>query len=265
LTWPEASKAASEKGSTLVWPFGACEQHGPHLPLITDTYFAENILIKTLEGLPEEMPIWMLPSQSIGFSPEHQSFPGTLSLSANVLLSLVTDVGQQIASMGFKRLVFFNAHGGQIGLLQAVSRQLRIQCPSLAVLPCFLWSGVPGLDNLLPDKEVEEGLHAALAETSLMLHMAEDLVRSDSYLEKNVSNEDFVSTPKGWSLEGASPCAWLTEDLSSSGIIGDASSSSPKLGAALENVLIDHWKSLFTSLLESDWPPNMSEKSVSSS
>ena len=239
----------------MVWPFGACEQHGPHLPLITDTFFSENILIKTLESLPERMPIWMLPSQSIGFSPEHQSFPGTLSLSADVLLSLVTDVGQQIAAMGFKRLIFFNAHGGQIGLLQAVSRQLRIQCPSLAVLPCFLWSGVPGLDELLPEKEVEEGLHAALAETSLMLHMAGDMVRNDSYLEKKVQNETIVSTPQGWSLEGASPCAWLTEDLSSSGVIGDASSSNPELGALLEDALINHWKSLFISLLESDWPP----------
>jgi len=265
LTWPEASKAASEKGSTLVWPFGACEQHGPHLPLITDTFFSENILIKTLESLPEQMPIWMLPSQSIGFSPEHQAFPGTLSLSADVLLSLVTDVGQQIASMGFKRLIFFNAHGGQIGLLQAVSRQLRIQCPSLAVLPCFLWSGVPELDDLLPEKEVEEGLHAALAETSLMLHMARDLVKNDSYLEKKVSGEEIVSTPQGWSLEGASPCAWLTQDLSSSGVIGDASSSTPQLGAALEKVLINHWRSLFTTLLESDWPPNMAEKPVSRS
>ena len=249
----------------MVWPFGACEQHGPHLPLITDTYFAENILIKTLDGLPREMPIWMMPSQSIGFSPEHQAFPGTLSLSANVLLSLVEDVGQQIASMGFKRLVFFNAHGGQIGLLQAVSRQLRIKCPSLAVLPCFLWSGVPGLDDLLPHKEVEEGLHAALAETSLMLHMSGDLVRNDCYLDEKMSKDEIVSTPKGWSLEGASPCAWLTEDLSSSGIIGDASCSNPELGAALENALIDHWKSLFTTLLESDWPPIMSERSVSSS
>jgi creatinine amidohydrolase len=249
----------------LVWPFGACEQHGPHLPLITDTYFAENILIKTLDGLPREMPIWMMPSQSIGFSPEHQAFPGTLSLSANVLLSLVEDVGQQIASMGFKRLVFFNAHGGQIGLLQAVSRQLRIKCPSLAVLPCFLWSGVPGLDDLLPHKEVEEGLHAALAETSLMLHMSGDLVRNDFYLDEKMSKEEIVTTPKGWSLEGASPCAWLTEDLSSSGIIGDASCSNPELGAALENALIDHWKSLFTSLLDSDWPPIMSEKPISSS
>ena len=265
MAWPEASKAASAKGSTLVWPFGACEQHGPHLPLITDTFFAENILIKTLESLPAEMPIWMMPSQSIGFSPEHQSFPGTLSLSADVLLSLVTDVGQQIATMGFKRLVFFNAHGGQIGLLQAVSRQLRIQCPSLAVLPCFLWSGVPGLDELLPEKEVEEGLHAALAETSLMLHMDQDLIRNDSYLEKKGTDQEIISTPKGWSLEGASPCAWLTEDLSSSGVIGDASSSNLKLGAALENSLIDHWKSLFTSLLVSDWPPIMSERPISSS
>ena len=265
MTWPEASKAASAKGSTLVWPFGACEQHGPHLPLITDTFFAENILFKTLESLPAEMPIWMMPSQSIGFSPEHQSFRGTLSLSADVLLSLVTDVGQQIATMGFKRLVFFNAHGGQIGLLQAVSRQLRIQCPSLAVLPCFLWSGVPGLDELLPEKEVEEGLHAALAETSLMLHMDQDLIRNDSYLEKKGTDQEIISTPKGWSLEGASPCAWLTEDLSASGVIGDASASNSELGAALENALIDHWKSLFTSLLESDWPPIMLERPISSS
>ncbi len=253
---------ASEKGSTLVWPFGACEQHGPHLPLITDTFFAENILIKTLDSLPEEMPIWMMPTQAIGFSPEHQSFPGTLSLSADVLIAMVTDLGKQIASMGFKRLIFFNAHGGQIGLLQAVSRQLRIQCPSLAVLPCFLWSGVPGLDELLPEKEVEEGLHAALAETSLMLHMSKDLVRNESYLDKNISIEKTIPIPKGWSLEGSSPCAWLTEDLSSSGVIGDSSSSNPELGDALENALINHWKSLFISLLESDWPPVKSENPV---
>jgi creatinine amidohydrolase len=166
--------------------------------------------------------------------------------------------------MGFKRLIFFNAHGGQIGLLQAVSRQLRIQCPSLAVLPCFLWSGVPGLDNLLTDKDVEEGLHAANAETSLMLHMARDLVQNDSYLDKNISSEEIISTPKGWSLEGASPCAWLTKDLSSSGVIGDATSSNVELGAALENALIDHWKSMFTSLLDSDWPPIMFERPISS-
>ena len=86
----------------------------------------------------------------------------------------------------------------------------------------------------------------------------------NSYLKKIIPDEEIVPTPEGWSLEGASPCAWLTEDLSSSGVIGDASSSNPQLGAALENALVNHWKSLFTSLLESDWPPIMSEKRVSS-
>ena len=162
----------------MVWPFGACEQHGPHLPLITDTFFAENILIKTLEEMPDKMPIWMLPSQSIGFSPEHLGFPGTLSVSADLMLQLVSEVGRQLASMGVQRLVFFNAHGGQIGLLQAIARELRVQCPSMAVLPCFLWSGVDSLKDLIPDKEVEQGLHAALAETSLMLALDSALVGS---------------------------------------------------------------------------------------
>ncbi len=263
LSWPEAAKASSQKGSTLVWPFGACEQHGPHLPLKTDTFFAENILIKTLARLPEDLPIWMLPSQSIGFSPEHVSFPGTLSLSAPVLLALVSEIGEQIASMGFKRLVFFNAHGGQIGLLQAVSRQLRVKCPSLAVLPCFLWSGVDGLDSLLPHKEVEEGLHAALAETSLMMNMAPEMVALEKSIDMNHSQLiDSVPVPKGWSLEGAAPCAWLTEDISKDGVIGDSNGSNAALGESLEELLIAHWRNLFFNLMESDWPP-VSQKNLS--
>ena len=137
--------------------------------------------------------------------------------------------------------------------------------PFLSRIALFPLEWRPGLDELLPEKEVEEGLHAALAETSLMLHMDQDLIRNDSYLEKKETEQEIISTPKGWSLEGASPCAWLTEDLSSSGVIGDASASNSELGAALENALIDHWKSLFTSLLESNWPPIMSERPISSS
>ena len=256
MTWPEASKAASEKGSTLVWPFGACEQHGPHLPLITDTFFAENILIKTLESLPEKMPIWMMPSQSIGFSPEHQAFPGTLSLSADVLLLLVTDIGKQIASMGFKRLVFFNAHGGQIGLLQAAARELRMKCPQLAVLPCFIWSGVSSLQELIPFEASLGGLHAGLAETSLMLSLAPYLVGPERPCDgDHSSKQSLASPPIGWSLAGAAPWAWLTKDLSKSGVIGDSRNSTQALGCELEKALIEHWVNLFSNLMESEWPP----------
>ena len=135
LSWPRAQEAATANGSTLVWPLGACEQHGPHLPLATDSLFAEKILLAVLDRLPEHFPIWMLPSQSLGFSPEHASFPGTLSLSPNLVMNLVMEIGQQFALLGFRRLLFFNAHGGQIGLLQTASRQLRLNCPSMAELP----------------------------------------------------------------------------------------------------------------------------------
>ena len=240
----------------MVWPFGACEQHGPHLPLITDTFFAENILQDVLTRLPLDMPIWMLPSQSIGFSPEHLGFPGTLSISANLMINLVSEIGKQLAAMGVDRLILFNAHGGQIGLLQTVARQLRVECPSMAVLPCFLWSGVDSLKDLIPHKEVEQGLHAALAETSLMISFDSHLVGverpcNEYYKKSSTNNQDI---PAGWSLEGAAPCAWLTKELSDSGVIGDSRGASKRLGDDLRNVLIDHWETLFRSLMNSNWP-----------
>ncbi len=257
LNWQEASKAALSKGSTLVWPFGACEQHGPHLPLITDTFFSEEILNDVFKRLPSNLPIWVLPPQSIGFSPEHLGFPGTLSLSGELMLKMVTEVGTQLAKMGFQRLVFFNAHGGQIGLLQAIARELRVKCPSMAVLPCFLWSGIDALKDLLPDREVEQGLHAALAETSLMMAMNPGIVGLErpSNCSKNISCEDnHISAPDGWSLEGAAPCAWLTSDLSSSGVIGDSKGSNSDLGNDLRKALVDHWTKLFLNLMASKWP-----------
>ena len=258
LAWPEAVQAAKHPGATIVWPFGACEQHGPQLPLATDALFADRILNSVFEHLEAALPIWRLPVQSIGFSPEHQPFPGTLSLSAELMLQLVDQVGGQLASMGVKRLVLFNAHGGQIGLLQVAARQLRLRCPSMAVLPCFIWSGVDGLQSLLPPAELAHGLHAGQAETSLMLHLAPELVGPSRPVDGAHGPGSIHAPPDGWSLEGAAPCAWLTSDLSETGVIGDARLASIELGSQLEQALISHWTQRFKSLLCSDWPPTKS-------
>ena len=92
LTWPAARQAMQRPGATVIWPFGACEQHGPQLPLATDALFAERILDAVLRGLAPDDPVWRLPVQAIGFSPEHQAFPGTLTLTAELLLQLVDQV-----------------------------------------------------------------------------------------------------------------------------------------------------------------------------
>ena len=256
MSWPQAAKALQCPGSTVVWPFGAMEQHGPQLPLATDALFAERILDAVLGELSKDLPIWSLPSQVIGFSPEHRGFPGTVSLSAELLIGLIKEVGGQLAEQGVKRLVLFNAHGGQIGLLQAAARELAAQSPSMAVLPCFIWSGVSGLSELLPDHELKHGLHAGLAETSLMLAMEPSLVGSERPADGDHSSAASASTPpEGWSLEGNSPMAWFTADLSVSGVVGDSRGADLALGRQLQTQLIGHWKALFTSLLASSWPP----------
>ena len=88
LSWPQVAQAAQRPGSTVIWPFGSIEQHGPHLPLATDALFAEHLCRAVLAELPATLPIWQLPTQMLGFSHEHRGFAGTLSLPPEVLLPL---------------------------------------------------------------------------------------------------------------------------------------------------------------------------------
>lgn len=260
LQWPQAKEAAQRPGATLVWPLGALEQHGPHLPLATDALFADQILDEVLARLEPGLPIWRLPIQAVGFSPEHLDFPGTLSLPPDVLIKTIASLGSQIADQGFRRLVLFNAHGGQIALLQVAARQLRFLRPRLAVLPCFLWSGVDGLETWIPSEELTTGLHAGMAETSLMLHLHPKTVGPERPHDGIHQGSVPATPPEGWSLERAAPTAWITSDLSSSGVIGDSREASASCGAALHARLVDHWVQLFNNLMASDWPPTRSRR-----
>lgn len=250
LPWPELQRQAARSGSTVVWPFGAIEQHGPHLPLVTDALFAERVCEAVVARLDPALPLWRLPVQSLGFSPEHLGFPGTLSLPADLLIALVVRVGAQLAAAGFERLVLLNAHGGQIALLEVAARELRAQHPRLAVLPCFLWRGPEGLAELIPEPERSEGLHAGLAETSLMLHLEPGCTRP-----LRPSDGPRTAPPPGWSLEGAAPCSWLTSEISASGVIGSAEGASAELGSQLFERLVQGWMIRLEALLRSDWPP----------
>ena len=249
LSWPEIKSIANKDRSTIIWPFGAVEQHGPHLPLATDSIFVDSIINEVFNLLPEDLPLKKMPTQFIGFSPEHKGFDGTITLSSKLINIMIIEVGKQLADMGFKRLVLFNSHGGQISLLNTAARELRLSAPQLAVMPCFLWSGVDGLDKFLTRSELANGLHASYAETSLMMSIRPELVGKERPCEG--IPEDI---PNGWSLEGDAPTAWFTKDISSSGVIGDSRGASAEIGKELKNKLINHWYKMILELMSSDWP-----------
>ena len=97
LSWPEVKNISQDMRSTIIWPFGSVEQHGPHLPLATDSIFVDEIVSDVLRLLPNDLPIKKLPTQYIGFSPEHKGFDGTISLSSTLITTMIKEVGVQLA------------------------------------------------------------------------------------------------------------------------------------------------------------------------
>jgi len=249
LSWPEAKRAASRDSSTVVVPWGSLEQHGPHLPLGTDGFFAEQVLHQVLQALPPRLPIWSLPLQSLGFAPEHRGFGLSFTQSADVMLAQVEAIAEPLVQAGFQRLVLFNGHGGQISLLDVAARQVHGRHPQLGVHAWFLWD-VEGVTDLVGDPEHCEDLHAGLAETSLMLHLAPELVQ----LQQAVA-EPPPTPPAGLSLEGRCSSAWTIRALSRSGTVGTPHGATASLGTALHRKLVQGWTATFTTLLSSSWPP----------
>lgn len=248
LSWPVVETQARRPGATVVLPVGAVEQHGPHLPLATDLLFADAVVQRVLERLPAEAPIWSLPPLGYGFSPEHLGFPGTVTLPAEVLLAQLEAIAASLAQAGFRRLVLFNGHGGQIALLQVAARQLQQRWPALAVMPWFLWSGPEGVLEQIPEPERSQGLHAGRLETSLMLALHPELVGPLP------AAEPLPQPPAGLSLEGAVPTAWRTKAITRTGVVGDPKGASTEEGERLLEGLVQGWCVLFNTLLNSSWP-----------
>ena len=163
--------------TVAVLPVAAVEQHGPHLPLGTDAFICDAILDEALAMLDPAAPVLRLPTQRLGHSPEHARFPGTLSLRAETMLALWTDIGRSVAAAGLRKLVLFNSHGGQGALIDLVAQALRGGA-SMTVARCSYYRfALP--DGWIRERERRFGLHGGQVETSLMLHIAPHLVRLD--------------------------------------------------------------------------------------
>jgi creatinine amidohydrolase len=165
--------------TVAVLPVGATEQHGPHLPLAVDQCLVDGIVARALPLLPADTPVLVLPTQHVGYSPEHANFPGTLTLPVETVIATWVALGECVAHAGVKKLLLFNAHGGQVSLLDIVARELRVRS-GLIVYGCSWWNLPLGdeVNGLFPPDEHRFGVHAGAIETSLMLALRPDTVRT---------------------------------------------------------------------------------------
>ncbi|CUR46220.1 creatininase family protein [Alloalcanivorax xenomutans] len=237
LTAPEIEALPDKANTVIVLPIGAIEQHGPHLPICTDTAIATEVSGKALAALPESVPAFALPPVWCGKSNEHIQFSGTVILKADTLLRVLWDIGESVYRMGFRKLVLVNGHGGQPQVVEIVARDLRAEYPDFCLFPVFTW-GVPNrAGEFLSEREKAEGIHAGRAETSLMLALAPDHVHLDRAVgEYPCPHHHGLLTP-----EGRFRFAWLTHDLSASGVVGDPEGSSREEGETVLASLVEGW------------------------
>jgi creatinine amidohydrolase len=242
MTWEDF--AAADPSWVAVLPLAAVEQHGPHLPLGTDSFIVQAYLARARKLLPDALKVAFLPLQAIGTSHEHRAFAGTLSLSSETLIHALTQTAESVHRAGLRKLVFANGHGGNVAALDLVALDLRTRLNMLAVPCSFSRFGYP--DGLFGTEEVAHGIHGGDIETSIMLAARPDLVRTD--LAKNFVPSSLAMAREFKQLRTGDPVGfgWMSQDLNPSGAIGDATLATAAKGEAA----LAHGARAFVELLD---------------
>jgi creatinine amidohydrolase len=220
LRWPEVEAATDERPVALL-PFGAVEEHGPHLPLGTDITIADDLA----DRICAAAGLLRLPTMPYGQVWSLAHFPGSLTVRDEVLIGLITDLADGLRRGGVSGLVLFTAHLGNVAALRTASRALADSggLPAIAL-------AYPGLDEVAAD--VSESprshpsiMHADELETSVMLAVDPRSVDMDRAVA------EYPKYPPDF---GLAPSRW--DALSTSGVFGDATVASAEKGGKI----IDH-------------------------
>ena len=247
-----------------VLPLAATEQHGPHLSLSVDTDIVNGVVaaslgpLQTLQANAESpLPVFFLPTQSVGLSPEHAAFAGTLTLKPETLIRLWTDIAESVKATGLHKLVLLNAHGGHVGAMDVVARDLRARLGMLVY--SVNWYQLPltneqgeDLNALFSPHEHRFGVHAGDVETSAMLALQPHRVRMElaqnfaSSAEQRAAHFPILGNGRSAKL------AWQMQDYNPAGAAGNAAAATSQKGQALIEAA---GRSLAQLLLEIDRLP----------
>jgi creatinine amidohydrolase len=191
MTWDEYNLKIP--GGIIILPAGAVEQHAKHLPLATDSIIAENIAI----ALAEKVGAVVAPTLSYGYKSQPSSgggplFPGTIDLNGVTLINLARDILAEFLADGWQHILLLNTHSeNQAFLVEAADLCLRYQkTPFPKIIVANWWDNLS--KEMMPkifDEVKFAGWdleHAAVVETSIIMHVAPELVRQDRFLDEGL-------------------------------------------------------------------------------
>lgn len=231
LTRTEAGTRVPD--ATVIIPTAAIEQHGPHLPIMTDTCIVTAIADRVAQGA--SVPVLVAPAVCYGASQHHFPFPGVMSLSSTTFAGVLRDLLDSLARMGARRVYLLNGHGGNDELIRLIAREeapLKQMAIGAASYWSIAWEGMLGIDahtrlGTLPG-------HAGHFETALMLALRPDLVVQAEIPVSGSEEIEGAVLPEGFHGTVSRPRVSSTE----SGTSDDASHATAAWGEQLLDVIV---------------------------
>ena len=228
--WPDLESYFESESLALV-PLGSTEQHGPHLPEGTDHIIAESFA----RAAAEETGYLCTPTINIGVSPHHQQFHGTMSADAPAFRDYVESLTRSLASHGIDRVVYVNAHGGNVEHLREVGRRVRDDGTMYAIE----WMWDESITERIEEVFETPGPHGGPKETSLIQHLAGELVHEDRI--ESARDGGLLEFDETTGRVHGARTFYDAIDNTENGVLGDQTDASAAVGeelfeAALENL-----------------------------
>ncbi|MGB7288128.1 MAG: creatininase family protein [Salaquimonas sp.] len=255
---PEDIRAADTSQWIAVLSLGATEQHGPHLPLETDTLIAEGVVERIKQALSKNSGLTFLKAEPVGYSPEHLDYPGSLSLNYDEAIRRWVAIGDNLNGLGIRKLILLNAHGGNSPLMTIVATELRVRFNMLCVATSWTRFGKP--DGLIDKKAASIDIHGGDIETSVMLALHPDQVDVKACDNFTSNQSRWLKQNKYLHAYGRHAFGWKMQDLNPLGVTGNAKNASAEKGEAL----LSHSVAGFLKLAEevADFDVTLFDKSL---
>ncbi|THE63011.1 creatininase family protein [Salinadaptatus halalkaliphilus] len=220
-TWQELTDYVGTESVAIV-PLGSTEQHGPHLPEGTDYMIAEALARAAAErsGFLCTSPV------RIGVSSHHRQFHGTMWVEPPIFRDYVESFSRNLTAHGIDRIVYVNAHGGNVAHLREVGRRLHDDGTAYAIE----WMWDESIPELIEEVFETPGPHGGPKETAMIMHIAEELVREDRL--EDARDGGTVFDDGAGRVHGATTF-YDTIENSENGVFGDQTDATPEIGKRL--------------------------------
>ncbi len=186
MNWPDIQKL-DRGGLVGVYPIASFEQHGPHLPLLTDTLETAEIVDRLDQRIPDQ--VVCLPTQWLGYSFHHMRFGGSLTATSETHIQVIVETVSGLIGAGFNKVLIVNGHGGNQPDLRVALQHLKEQHDGARVYGASWWEvAAARLDEIKEAGSAGSG-HAGEMETSLMLAIHPDLVKTDRFRDNSIQPE----------------------------------------------------------------------------